>query len=629
MVRYAGWTGLDATLHTGQLVTIWNSANASLGIVAKVHDANTCTVFFPLYNGASDATLSGSICGRIHLPMLDIRAGGVKVERLKFTAGSRAGILTKVGNPSRAGSNLTTRVRFVDCRWEVPSWAAPVDFGHVIGAPYVPESGNTYYSASQGDGTDTNIPRVATTAAFGNGQVDYIEHENCYMQYAGHRACILHGSQSGQSVSCTWSGGDILPVRAGYLMPAQLNASAQMHFSDAGMGVAEDYCWRTYGSNRPWTFERCYTEAAKGVLAAYGTASGGQVVSISNGTQFICSAPHPSGNIIDVNHLGPLHISDARIAGLDSQQWRVRMTGGSTTEFSRLVAEAVMFWGSSTFTSGLRAEYSGSCRGPFKLTGTEELDLEVDPLSGGAHVKTFTFALADFQAAGAGTTWPDLGLSEIYLTDIMAVVRHQASAAGTTHTAWGDVENIAPWIGSTTLGATSRIKLTTHARGGKVDMSTVLGIAASTALGAAATQMATDTLGVLDAVQQTTGVPCELTAIGCLSISASGAVEVPFPTILGKQYNRGTIVPERCYVGGRFSPPGGSFTMAAASTKDVAETRARLTTTVRLVPTNAAAATLMAGASSLYVAKASTAAGTSFRVATADGAAAAGGGKVG
>lgn len=67
---------------------------------------------------------------------------------------------------------------------------------------------------------------------------------------------------------------------------------------------------------------------------------------------------------------------------------------------------------------------------------------------------------------------------------------------------------------------------------------------------------------------------------------------------------------------------GGTFTMAATATKVVADVNILATSLVQLFPTNAAAATLMGSAKSLYVSAKS--AGVSFTVATADGTVAAG-----
>lgn len=66
----------------------------------------------------------------------------------------------------------------------------------------------------------------------------------------------------------------------------------------------------------------------------------------------------------------------------------------------------------------------------------------------------------------------------------------------------------------------------------------------------------------------------------------------------------------------------GTVALGAAATTVVANTSATASSVVVLTPTNAAAATLMAGAKSLYVSARS--AGVSFTLATADGNAAAG-----
>jgi len=70
------------------------------------------------------------------------------------------------------------------------------------------------------------------------------------------------------------------------------------------------------------------------------------------------------------------------------------------------------------------------------------------------------------------------------------------------------------------------------------------------------------------------------------------------------------------------SPKSGTFTLDADSSTTVANQWVSAASVITLMPTNAAAAALMAGASSLYVS--ALAAGTSFTVATADGASAAG-----
>lgn len=67
----------------------------------------------------------------------------------------------------------------------------------------------------------------------------------------------------------------------------------------------------------------------------------------------------------------------------------------------------------------------------------------------------------------------------------------------------------------------------------------------------------------------------------------------------------------------------GTFALAAAPTTTVTDANVKASSIIWPVPTNAAAATLMGSAKSLYVSARN--AGTSFVVATADGTAAAGG----
>ena len=69
--------------------------------------------------------------------------------------------------------------------------------------------------------------------------------------------------------------------------------------------------------------------------------------------------------------------------------------------------------------------------------------------------------------------------------------------------------------------------------------------------------------------------------------------------------------------GARWNPKKSSFTMAAANTKTVSNIFVTATSQIRLEPTNAAAATLMGSAKSLYISAKT--AGTSFVVTTADG----------
>lgn len=70
------------------------------------------------------------------------------------------------------------------------------------------------------------------------------------------------------------------------------------------------------------------------------------------------------------------------------------------------------------------------------------------------------------------------------------------------------------------------------------------------------------------------------------------------------------------------SGTGGNFTLGAAATTVVSQVLVTANSLIFLQPTNAAAATLMAGSSSLYISAKS--AGVSFTVATADAGSAAG-----
>jgi hypothetical protein len=67
-----------------------------------------------------------------------------------------------------------------------------------------------------------------------------------------------------------------------------------------------------------------------------------------------------------------------------------------------------------------------------------------------------------------------------------------------------------------------------------------------------------------------------------------------------------------------------TFTLSAASSKTISDTRATTTSFIGLSPQNASAATLQSGAGHLYVSPADIVQGSSFTVKTADGSSAAG-----
>lgn len=68
-----------------------------------------------------------------------------------------------------------------------------------------------------------------------------------------------------------------------------------------------------------------------------------------------------------------------------------------------------------------------------------------------------------------------------------------------------------------------------------------------------------------------------------------------------------------------FPRVSGTFTLGAANSTTVTQANIQANSMVFFTPTNAAAATLMSGAKSLYHDVASNVAGTSFKVKTADG----------
>ena len=632
-LRLAGWTGLDATLHTGRVCWLWNSANAGPWIVAKVHNSTTLSLYQPntaLYPPVSDATLSGAIRGRIDMPLFEIRARGVVLENLAFEAGAgvRCGELVSIRNPPGLGYSLVTRPQLIGVKFGLADSTASARHALTIGLPYVPDSDNaTYYSATGQDGTDTNIPLVADSAARGNGNVSEGLVSGFYAQYAGWYSTILHGSTSGQSAVWKFLDGTILPVIGAYCVPVRHNANAHADFEDFTFSDSEDFCIRTNGNNRPRRYTRCYIEAGASFLA---DRSGGNTnqVSILRDCYLRQTASHPSGAMVEVNSQGPTLIQGGRIGNSGNNPWQMRMVGGSVSEVSYLSLDSITLEGLTTYSSGAPARGYGDSRCPFYMDGTWELDLEEDALSGGAHIRTFAFTSANFTSAGCFTyPWPNTTISEIYLAQVAKCIRYLATLNGWGITAWVDEDQTRLWVASTTVGASSRLRISTHARGGKIDASVPLGLAAGTYAGTASNSLGTDTSGLLESFNTLTSPgtvnPCNVTMIGCNYYNAAGTQQT-LPTIIGKNYGTITSTIGKTIMGQRFSPPGGTFTMGAANNKTVADTRVKAGTVVRLTATNAAAATLMAGASSLYQDVAATTADASFVVKTADAAAAAG-----
>lgn len=631
MLRMGGWTGLDATLHTGRLVFVWNSANTGFGIVAKVHSATTATIYFPKFAAVNDATKSGSIKAKILMPVMDVMARATVLDGVTFVApaGVNCGMLLNVQNPPGASASLVTKPEFYGPRFEITATSSAM-IAMAIGMPYVPESGSTYYSATMQDGTDTNIPRVADTAAFGNGNCSEGVIQDFYAPYAGWYAQILHGSPSGQSVVWEAKGMAFQPVITGYLIPAGMAAGAQMDFDGITGSACEDFIIRTNKNNRPRTYTRAYIEADAAFLYDGAEGNTGQVTTIVS-PYLRCTTPHPSGAMIRQLSQGPMTIVGGQIGCASDTTLQIRNEGGNTGEASAITLLGVQLQGAPTFTSGQPARgcNTTTVKQAFDMSGDVwELDLEEDPLSGGAHIRTFAFSSANLTAAGCFTyPWPNTGITQVWLAQVAKCIRYLATLNGWGITAWADIDQTQLWFASTTLGASSRIRVTAHARASRVDASVQFGIVTTgTFAGVAANPIATETSGWVESINSLTSpgtvAAAKLTVKGCNFYNTAGTQQA-FPDVDGKYY--GTVTNKGAAVmSNRFSPPGGTFTMAAAATKDVAETRATAGSVVRLMPTNAAAATLMAGASSLYQVVASTVVGTSFRVATADGVAAAG-----
>lgn len=768
-MRLGGWGGQLTQEHVGGWCWLHDCLNAGPWIVTKVHDSNTCSVYSPRFVPVSDAAASGAIRGRIEVPCLDMRARGIVLKNLTLApkAGKRTGMLINVANPPGANASLVTLPKLEHMRYELGDSTASARICVAIGLPYVPEVGNANYSASINDGTATNLPRVADTANFGNGNCSEGLIDGMYNQVAGWYAAIYHGSPSAQSVqwNCrNWTAGGVI---GGYVIPEMVGAFGHMDFERPVILPHEDHAIRTRGGNRPRKYVRPYLEDTEAFLCGY--SSGSQVTEIEK-PYLRQTAPHPSGAMIILGN-GPNNIRGGIIGNsADGMQTQIR-AGGTTS------IDGVQFWGTCGFTAGQPARGGGigaaSCRGPFNMSGNEwQLDVEEDTLGsaggysgfvaasqvwqvaaggptfvdqttgfndatnanctpfpaveatgdyfaigystrftgakfdylngtagvGGAvaweywngsawtaltgvadatngftaaaadalevtwdtptnwvantlngagpmfyvrakvsstystnpvidqgfvrHIRTFRFNSTLLTGSGANSyPWPAFGITEVYLAMVAKMIRVQALGFGWGLTAWADHDQSELWLASTSLGATARVRFSNHARAGKVDAAVKFGLSVGTYSGAAPTALCTRTNGWVDAFSPIsspgTAAPVCLTAKGCRHINVAGT-EQAFGNIDGVSYGNPAVV-SQCTMGNRFSPPGGSFTMAAANLKAVPETRVVAGTTVRLIPTNAAAATLMGSAKSLYVDKAVTVAGTSFTVKTADG----------
>ena len=572
MLRLSGWSGLSASLHTGRRCWIWNSANAGLWIVAKVHNSTTLTLASPsqTLTPVSDATLSGSIRGRIDMPMLELRSRATVLRNVVLQAGAsqRCGTLLEIGNPSTVGGgggSFVTRVCLEGIKLTCASGGS-VRVPLVIGAPFVPDSSTTYYSATGQDGTDTTIPLLADTGPRGNGNVSEGSVDGLISGGVGvdcgWYAQIMHGSPSGQSVMWDFRNVTLYGVIDGYLVPARMNGGAHANWDNVTLICNGDaFGFRTYTGNRARVYSRIFSENYGGILADSG-AGGSAAPNTFFGCYTRLTAPHPSGAICKISSQGPTVL----IGGLmgcssDSLPWcLVRHESGTAGESGQVCLLGVNIAGTTSYAAGAPARWAGSTTaGIYSLTGTEELDLEEDTLSGGAHIRTFTFTESDLVAACGNTggyltdvlmSLPLFGagaarLNEIYLAHIARVIRYQAAKNGWGITAWVDDDQRQLWWASTTVGATSRIRSTTHARVGKIDMSTIVGVAAVTASGAGPTELSTDTNGTVDNIQTLTPTSINDVAVTTIGVHhqniAGPSAQQAFPTLVGKVYGTDAI----------------------------------------------------------------------------------------
>lgn len=632
MMRLGGFTGLNAALHTGCICWIWNCLNAGPWIVVKVHDSNTLTLFSPAGNPVDDSAASGNIRAHIDMPMFYLRGRGIVLDTLTLLGAQnkRVGNLVSVGNAQGAGASPVTGVMLNNITCLLADATASVRTALNIGMPYIPETGSIYYSATMSDGTDSNLPRVADSAANGNGNVSEGKVTNFYCQYAGWYANVMHGSPSGQSVLWDFYTFQATPVINAYLVPLRLGATAQANFTDLQVAACEDWAIRTNASNRLRTYTRPYIEAAGTGFLYDGAGGNSSEPSVIIEPNIYQTVTHPSGSPLVQNSQGPMTIIGGQL-GLQGGDGPIQIqnVGGSVAgEASTIAIIGCNLFGDSTFKNGAPARTFGDSRPPFDMTGdTWELDLECPAPDVAGGVRTYAFTLANLNAAQAnGFPWPNFGLGEVYLPQVSKVIRYLSDLNVWNQTSWADLEGTRLWVGSKTIGSNSRIRAQTHARPGKVDASVKFGLTTSTFAGVSTTAIAADTNGWVESIGtlSSPGVACpaKLSIMGS-NLYNSAQTQLPLNEILGKYYGASTAR-GKTLTGQRFSQPGGTFQLTAAATFNIADTRINAASIVRITPTNASAASLMGSSKSLFQDVAGTVSGTSFQLKTADGTNAAG-----
>ena len=248
---------------------------------------------------------------------------------------------------------------------------------------------NLYYAETAHDGTSSTIPRVADTAKFGNGNVSESRVEGNYFNSSCWLGSVLHGSPSGQSVNWDFNGNYWLNTVQGYIESKRWNGNAHANFYAGTWGSpGEGFCIEKYGSNRNCNYVHQYYEAW-GSLLYYGGNAGGAMGTKLSHCHLRSGSPHLIGTTVYAIGQGPIEVSGGVWSNYDATANKdcfnslVFANGGLANEPVVVNFNSVKIFGKPQADLGQPARLIGNyCRGVYKFSGNEELDIE-EKLPGG------------------------------------------------------------------------------------------------------------------------------------------------------------------------------------------------------------------------------------------------------
>ena len=292
---------------------------------------------------------------------------------------------------------------------------------------------NQYYAETADDGTSSTLPRVADTAKFGNGNVSEgrVERNTFYPEcWFG---SVLHGSPSGQSVNWDFNYNYWLNTVQGYIESKRWNGNAHANFYAGTWGSpGEGFCIEKYGSNRNCNYVHQYYEAWGSLLYYGGIARGAMGTKLSH-CHLRGGSPHLIGTTVYAIGQGPIEVSGGvwgnfdAAANTDCFNSLVLAVGGTTNEPVVVNFNSVKIFGKPQADLGQPARLIGSyCRGVYKFSGNEELDIE-EKLPGGGRL------------AGADALAQALSYISGVFTDVTSALNSATNADVALGTASGDV----------------------------------------------------------------------------------------------------------------------------------------------------------------------------------------------